>query len=210
MLNAVDRAIAEGFDAVASEMKDAANIIREQGVVRAVGGEMAKAVEQVGGSVFGSSPTPSALAGPTRARHVGSPSKEQLEAALAAVDFEEAALGSAELPSLGSALHSLHTCKPCAFFLQGACKDNQNCRFCHLCEPGEKKRRRKVWQTNKKEAKCGSPIVAAFAGSSPVADAFSPLGRHFGSPVTEKSFQGHAVRLSVHSAEGADGASLEN
>jgi hypothetical protein len=46
MLKAFDHAIAGAVDAVADEMKDAANIIREQGVVRAVGGAVAQAVEQ--------------------------------------------------------------------------------------------------------------------------------------------------------------------
>jgi len=51
--------------------------------------------------------------------------------------------GSAELPSLGSAGHSVGNCRPCAFFHTAGCTNGLACQFCHLCEPGEKKRRRK-------------------------------------------------------------------
>lgn len=51
--------------------------------------------------------------------------------------------GLAELPSLGSALHHLRTCKPCAFVLKAGCQNGKACQFCHLCEVGEKKRRKK-------------------------------------------------------------------
>lgn len=52
------------------------------------------------------------------------------------------ALGSAALPTVGSAGHNSRRCKPCAFVLKG-CNSGIHCPFCHLCEPGEKKRRRK-------------------------------------------------------------------
>jgi hypothetical protein len=52
-------------------------------------------------------------------------------------------LGSAEMPSRGSALHQFGACKPCAFVFAEGCMNDINCQFCHLCEPGEKKRRRK-------------------------------------------------------------------
>lgn len=51
--------------------------------------------------------------------------------------------GSAELPSRGSALHHWGACKPCAFVFAEGCSNAAECQFCHLCEPGEKKRRRK-------------------------------------------------------------------
>jgi hypothetical protein len=54
-----------------------------------------------------------------------------------------AGLGSAEMPSRGSALHQWGACKPCAFVFAEGCMNDINCQFCHLCEPGEKKRRRK-------------------------------------------------------------------
>jgi hypothetical protein len=52
-------------------------------------------------------------------------------------------LGSADLPSVGSLGHYVHRCKPCAFFHKMGCENGVQCNFCHLCEPGEKKRRRK-------------------------------------------------------------------
>lgn len=45
--------------------------------------------------------------------------------------------------SAGSALHALGQCKPCAFFTTKGCGNGLQCPFCHLCDPGEKKRRRK-------------------------------------------------------------------
>lgn len=53
------------------------------------------------------------------------------------------ALGSWELPSIGSAGHAVGRCKPCAFFHTVGCGNAVACTFCHLCESGEKKRRRK-------------------------------------------------------------------
>lgn len=43
----------------------------------------------------------------------------------------------------GSQGHNVGMCKPCAFFNTKGCKDGVICKFCHLCEPGEKKRRKK-------------------------------------------------------------------
>jgi len=45
--------------------------------------------------------------------------------------------------NIGSANHAEGTCKPCAFMTTKGCKDGTNCAFCHLCQPGEKKRRKK-------------------------------------------------------------------
>lgn len=53
------------------------------------------------------------------------------------------ALGSQELPSLGSIGHHARRCKPCAFATRFACANGTQCHFCHLCGHGEKKRRRK-------------------------------------------------------------------
>jgi hypothetical protein len=50
---------------------------------------------------------------------------------------------SEALPSAGSARHHLGLCKPCAFVYLKGCRDGLECRFCHLCETGEKKRRKK-------------------------------------------------------------------
>jgi len=53
-------------------------------------------------------------------------------------------LGSPELPTVGSKDHSLGTCKPCAFFFkEDGCQSGADCKFCHLCDSGEKKRRQR-------------------------------------------------------------------
>jgi hypothetical protein len=46
--------------------------------------------------------------------------------------------------SAGSKDHLKGTCKPCAFAAKGACESGANCSFCHICGPGEKKRRMKA------------------------------------------------------------------
>jgi hypothetical protein len=53
-----------------------------------------------------------------------------------------AVLGSPLCPTIGSRGHSHRMCKPCAFILKG-CQSGVDCKFCHLCEVGEKKRRKK-------------------------------------------------------------------
>jgi len=46
--------------------------------------------------------------------------------------------------SRGSALHDIGKCKPCAFVHRPVgCMDGASCAFCHMCAPGEKKRRQK-------------------------------------------------------------------
>lgn len=49
--------------------------------------------------------------------------------------------GSLELPSLGSLGHSVGDCRPCAFLHTKGCSSGPACKFCHLCGPGERKRR---------------------------------------------------------------------
>jgi len=45
--------------------------------------------------------------------------------------------------SAGSGSHP-HDCKPCAWFHHArGCQRGENCEFCHLCPPGEIKRRKK-------------------------------------------------------------------
>merc|ERR1719263_2387696 len=55
----------------------------------------------------------------------------------------ESALGTPEMPTIGSAGHRSGTCKPCAFLHTKGCGSGVECKFCHLCTPGEKKRRQK-------------------------------------------------------------------
>jgi len=58
------------------------------------------------------------------------------------INSQTAELGSIGCPTVGSRGHSLKMCKPCAFSGKG-CQSGMNCTFCHLCEVGEKKRRKK-------------------------------------------------------------------
>lgn len=66
---------------------------------------------------------------------------------------EDAALGSPELPTVGSSSHWSGRCKPCAFVFKDGCTSGTECRFCHLCGAGEKKRRKKVSKVLRKAVK---------------------------------------------------------
>lgn len=57
--------------------------------------------------------------------------------------FAAPELGSSALPTMGSKDHQIGTCKPCAFVHTKGCTNGINCIYCHLCKPGEKKRRLK-------------------------------------------------------------------
>lgn len=46
-------------------------------------------------------------------------------------------------PTRGSLGHGYGRCKPCAFVHTKGCGNGFECPFCHICEPGEKKKRRK-------------------------------------------------------------------
>jgi len=49
-----------------------------------------------------------------------------------------------DVRNVGSAGHNAGRCKPCAFIhTDKGCLQGIECRFCHRCEPGEKKRRRR-------------------------------------------------------------------
>ncbi|CAL1152854.1 unnamed protein product, partial [Cladocopium goreaui] len=48
------------------------------------------------------------------------------------------------LPSVGSVMHELGTCKPCAWFWkQQGCKNGRECLHCHLCSSTEVRHRKK-------------------------------------------------------------------
>jgi len=84
----------------------------------------------------------------------------------------EPELGSAELPSRGSAGHRLGKCKPCAFNTTKGCASGLECKFCHLCQAGEKKRRQKAMRTL---GVTGLEMQASsFQEAAAVAWAFSP------------------------------------
>lgn len=52
-------------------------------------------------------------------------------------------LTPAQIPTMGSMAHFSGQCKPCAFVGTKGCMSGYNCQFCHLCPPGEKKRRKR-------------------------------------------------------------------
>mmetsp|Transcript_47643 Transcript_47643/g.87553 ORF Transcript_47643/g.87553 Transcript_47643/m.87553 type:complete len:208 (+) Transcript_47643:56-679(+) len=54
-----------------------------------------------------------------------------------------AVVGLIGFPSVGSVGHYTLQCIPCAFIHTKGCTSGAACRFCHLCDKGEKKRRQK-------------------------------------------------------------------
>jgi hypothetical protein len=61
-------------------------------------------------------------------------------------------LGGPELPSIGSLLHHKGECRPCTFFHTRGCENKEDCQFCHLCGPREKKKRTKALKAAQREA----------------------------------------------------------
>lgn len=63
------------------------------------------------------------------------------------------ALGSRDLPTVGSETHHLGTCNPCAH-AHGSkgCRNGVQCGFCHLCPKGELKRRQQAKRWAKRKA----------------------------------------------------------
>merc|ERR1712232_1542936 len=54
------------------------------------------------------------------------------------------AVGTIGFPSKGSAGHAEGICKPCAWFHSArGCQNGPMCEFCHACDRGEIKRRKK-------------------------------------------------------------------
>jgi len=66
-------------------------------------------------------------------------------------------LGSPALPTVDSASHQQGFCRPCAFLHTKGCAKGVQCTFCHLCEPGEQKRRRKNKLAMRRAAKNQGP-----------------------------------------------------
>jgi len=59
-------------------------------------------------------------------------------------DAVPVSVGSSDAsPTLGSEGHSQGLCRPCAFLYTKGCANGARCAYCHLCKPGEKKRRMK-------------------------------------------------------------------
>lgn len=68
--------------------------------------------------------------------------------------LSQSELGSPELPTVGSAGHSIKRCKPCAFrWKEPGCLNGVQCQFCHLCETGEKKRRSKEKRAHRRSVR---------------------------------------------------------
>jgi len=65
-----------------------------------------------------------------------------------------------EVRNVGSAGHNAGRCKPCAFIhTDKGCMQGVECRFCHRCEPGEKKRRRREkWERVRQRRELRRPI----------------------------------------------------
>lgn len=103
-------------------------------------------------SITGSSVFSSMGATQVHAAHPPSARVLRLEDALLETD-----LGSALLPSVGSLGHNAGMCKPCAFLYNKGCASGVDCQFCHLCGPGEKKRRAKERKA------CGITVSKVFA-----------------------------------------------
>lgn len=66
-------------------------------------------------------------------------------------------LGSASLPTIGSAGHAVGDCRPCAFFHTKGCNNGVDCAYCHLCKAGEKKRRMKEHRHLTRSGHANSP-----------------------------------------------------
>lgn len=87
---------------------------------------------------------------------------------------------SDEFPSRGSFGHNNGVCKPCAFFHVKGCENGFECPFCHLCDPGEKKKRRKEKQSLRKDVQDGHkqgqiPFMTRLSGGARTAVAAGRL-----------------------------------
>jgi len=73
------------------------------------------------------------------------------------------------MPSHGSVLHSLGSCRPCGFFWKSTgCQNGKDCQHCHLCPEGKAKHRKKQRQAQsrahtlaKSELACPTPSTSA-------------------------------------------------
>jgi len=99
---------------------------------------------------------------PTKA---GSEESSKLRQASWTVQLPSVASGLPGFPSAGSRGHHLGQCKPCAFVFKGGCSNGADCRFCHLCLPGEKKRRKKERKSIRREAAASRGAAAGRRGA---------------------------------------------
>eukprot|EP00440_Ansanella_granifera_P036426 gb/GFBE01039525.1/.p1 GENE.gb/GFBE01039525.1/~~gb/GFBE01039525.1/.p1 ORF type:complete len:241 (+),score=43.09 gb/GFBE01039525.1/:1-723(+) len=68
--------------------------------------------------------------------------------------------GTPECPSVGSAGHAFGICKPCDFMYRTNCRSGAACKFCHLCGPGETRRRKKQKKSLVRMLKTSEPQTA--------------------------------------------------
>mmetsp|Transcript_88990 Transcript_88990/g.157575 ORF Transcript_88990/g.157575 Transcript_88990/m.157575 type:complete len:283 (-) Transcript_88990:49-897(-) len=92
---------------------------------------------------FPSGPPAAALTPPPPSENAQPVKVLRLEEALGPAPDQTEALAEAAA-SAGSAGHFKGLCRPCAFYSTKGCSSGVDCQFCHLCEPGEKKRRQKA------------------------------------------------------------------
>lgn len=108
-------------------------------------------------------PPPQAPIGVLPATHVACPPRPVI---LMLSEVVQPALGSFELPTVGSESHRLGDCKPCAHVHSAkGCKNGVECQFCHLCPRGELKRRQKEKRLTKRGPSCDSsygPALLAY------------------------------------------------
>merc|ERR1719201_2553442 len=92
-------------------------------------------------------PMPASVPPPPPGAAPAAPSVLRLAEAIAPPE-----LGGPQLPSIGSLLHHKGGCRPCTFFHTRGCENKEDCKFCHLCGPGEKKKRLKKLKAIQREA----------------------------------------------------------
>ena len=109
-------------------------------------------------------------------------------------------LGSPMLPSIGSGGHATGECKPCVFFHKKGCATGRTCLFCHLCQPGEKQRRKQ----EKSQRRLFSTSVSCVAHAH-MLQAFSyltPPPAHQGKPPRTRAEPGASDQLVRRKLEG--------
>lgn len=93
-----------------------------------------------------------------------------------ALQEQEPAVGSPEVPTQGSRDHRLGKCRPCAFFHTKGCANGVECEFCHLCDSGEKKRRARQRAILRKEQELVQAASPMSVGLVPGGYPMQPMG----------------------------------
>jgi len=90
------------------------------------------------------------------------------------------ALGSVELPTIGSEDHHLGKCSPCAHaYGPKGCQNGVQCPFCHLCPKGELKRRQQAKRLAKRRALDGGASEALMTHGDARAAGYLPASTRF-------------------------------